>query len=415
MSIEQILNNEMKLYNYQIQSLNMLAYRQEEIIRFLNELGEKYPYIQYDYNNYDNNISMDNFKSTEKNIRESLIEQLIYYDLDDKDTQVAKFIILNLDNKCFFDFDSTSFCKQHDISYDELQKITKLIQKLTPMGCASKDTFDFISFQLQQKDLWDKRLFNLFKENLEAIAHQDFSFLDSQNIIQDEFIKYLSCIKDQEIFPYIESDVSLNIIPEAYITITSEEIKIKMNDNYINALSLDKNIEKQNEIYKQNENKFNFLKNMLSKRSETLFKIIHMIITTQHNGLLTNDPRKYQPLSQNMVAKALKLHPSTISRAVQSCYIRVNDILYKLTDLFVQPYNDSISTHHIKHAIKDLIKSEPFSNPFSDETLVAYLREQEISISRRTVAKYRNELKIKNCNVRRQIYKERTSKNKEGG
>jgi RNA polymerase sigma-54 factor len=415
MSIEQILNNEMKLSNYQIQSLNMLSYRQEEIIRFLNELGEKYPYIQYDYNNYDNNISMDNFKSTEKNIRESLIEQLIYYDLDDKATQVAKFIILNLDNKGFFDFDSTSFCKQHVISYDELQKITKLIQKLTPMGCASKDTFDFISFQLQQKDLWDKRLFNLFKENLEAIAHQDFSFLDSQNIQQDEFIKYLSCIKDQEIFPYIESDVSLNIIPEAYITITSEEIKIKMNDNYINALSLDKNNEKQNEIYKQNENKFNFLKNMLSKRSETLFKIIHVIITTQHNGLLTNDPHKYQPLSQNMMAETLKLHPSTISRAVQSCYIRVNDILYKLTDLFVQPYSDSISTHHIKYAIKDLIKSEPFSNPFSDETLVTYLKEQEISISRRTVAKYRNELKIKNCNARRQIYKERTSKNKEGG
>lgn len=410
MSIEQILNNEMQLSNYQIQSLKILSYKQEDIIQYLSRLEDNYPYIQYKLNNSNNAMSMDNYESTKKNIREDLIEQLWDHNLSNKNYSIAKSIILNLDNKGFFDVDQKLFCDQQNISFEDLKLIKEVIQNLSPIGCASQDTFDFISFQLQQKGLWDSHLFNLFRDYLEDIANQDFTFLDYHDASYEVFINYLTCIKEQKIFPYTEPSSSLNIIPEAYIIINDEGLKIKMNDYYINDLSLDKNVPVHDKIYRQNENKFNFLKNMLSKRSETLYKIIYMIITVQYEGLLSNNQLKYQPLTQNMVAKEVDLHPSTISRGIQSCYVSINNTLYKLSDLFVQPYSSTISTCYVKYMIKCLIKNEPFKKPFSDETLVSYLKDKDILISRRTVAKYRNELQIKNCNKRRNFYQQKISK-----
>ncbi|WP_404476956.1 hypothetical protein LG295_13760 (plasmid) [Staphylococcus pseudoxylosus] len=410
MSNEQILNHEMQLSNYQLQSLKMLSYKQEDIIQYLYRVEDNYPYIQYKFNNSENTMSMDNYKSSETNIREDLIDQLFDYNLTNKYFHIAKFIILNLDNKGFFDIDKKSFCNQQNITFIEFQSIKKIIQNLSPIGCGSENTFDFISFQLQEKKLWDNTLFGLFRNHLEDIANANFNFLENYDVSHESFVNYLSYIKDQDIFPYLESNAPQNIIPEAYITIKNKEFTIKMNDHYINALSLDESAPVHDKIYKQNESKFNFLKTILSKRTETLYKIINMIITVQYEGILNNNQLKYRPLTQNMVAENINMHPSTISRGIHSRYIQINHTLYKLSDLFVQPYNSTISTHHIKHKIKYLIKNEPFRNPFSDDTLVSYLKGEDIFISRRTVAKYRKELQIKNCNQRRAIYKEKDAK-----
>lgn len=410
MSIEQILNNETKLSTYQIQSLKMLSYKQEDIIQYLSRVEDNYPYIQYKFNDSDNTMSMDKYKSSENDIRQDLIDQLFDCNLTNKCFNIAKSIILNLDNKGFFDIDKKSFCNQKNISLVEFQSIKEIIQNLSPIGCGSENTFDFISFQLRKKKLLNNMLFNLFREHLEDIANQNFNFLNYYDISYKSFINYLSYIKDQEIFPYLESNGLENIMPEAYITINNKGFTIQMNDHYINALSLDESVPVHDKIYQQNENKFNFLKTMLSKRSETLYKIINTIITVQYEGILYNDQLKYSPLTQNMVAENINVHPSTISRGVHSHYIKINHTLYKLSDLFVQPYNSTISTHHIKDKIKDLIKNESFQNPFSDDTLVSYLKGEDIFISRRTVAKYRRELQIKNCNQRRAIYKEKNAK-----
>lgn len=410
MSIEQILNHEMQLSNYQLQSLKMLSYKQEEIIQYLYRVEDNYPYIQYNFNDSKNTVSMDKYKSYENDIRQDLIDQLFDCNLTNKCFNIAKFIILNLDNKGFFDIDKKSFCNQKNISLVEFQSIKEIIQNLLPIGCGSENTFDFISFQLQKKGLWDNMLFELFRNHLEDIANEKFNFLSNYDVSYESFVNYLSCIKDQEIFPYLESNALQNIIPEAYVTINNREFTIKMNDQYINALSLDESVPVHDKIYKQSENKFNFLKTMLSKRSETLYKIINMIITVQYEGILYNNKLKYSPLTQNMVAENINVHPSTISRGIHSRYIKINHTLYKLSDLFVQPYNSTISTYHIKNKIKELIKNEPFLNPFSDDTLVSYLKGEDIFISRRTVAKYRKELQIKNCNQRREIYNEKDEK-----
>lgn len=151
MSIEQILNHEMQLSNYQLQSLKMLSYKQEEIIQYLYRVEDNYPYIQYNFNDSKNTVSMDKYKSYENDIRQDLIDQLFDCNLTNKCFNIAKFIILNLDNKGFFDIDKKSFCNQKNISLVEFQSIKEIIQNLLPIGCGSENTFDFISFQLQKK------------------------------------------------------------------------------------------------------------------------------------------------------------------------------------------------------------------------------------------------------------------------
>src|SRR5699024_10673989 len=114
MSIEQLLSNDLQLSNYQIQSLKILSYKQEEI-------------IQYKSNNSDNTMSMDDYRWANNNIREDLIEQLLDYNLNSKNFSVAKFIILNLDNKGFFDIDQKLFCDQQNIDFEEFLSIKEII------------------------------------------------------------------------------------------------------------------------------------------------------------------------------------------------------------------------------------------------------------------------------------------------
>ena len=87
MSIEQLLSIDLQLSNYQIQSLKILSYKQEEIIQYLSRLESNYTYIQYKSNNSDNTMSMDDYRWA-NNIREDLIEQLLDYNLNSKNFSV---------------------------------------------------------------------------------------------------------------------------------------------------------------------------------------------------------------------------------------------------------------------------------------------------------------------------------------
>lgn len=140
MSINQLLSNHTELSHYQIQSLKILSYKQEEIIKYLFQLESNYPYIQYKSNNIDKYMTMDNYESHKINIREQLIEQLLDYNLNNKIFHIAKFMILNLNSKGFLDVNKNLFCKQHNIKFDDFILTKEIIQNLSPIGCASAET-----------------------------------------------------------------------------------------------------------------------------------------------------------------------------------------------------------------------------------------------------------------------------------
>ncbi|OGW99693.1 MAG: hypothetical protein A2062_05560 [Omnitrophica WOR_2 bacterium GWA2_44_7] len=144
----------------------------------------------------------------------------------------------------------------------------------------------------------------------------------------------------------------------------------------------------------------------VSKRKETLLKIMQVLVDIQQEALL-NDFSSLKPLTFKEVAKRLSLHETTVCRAVMNKYVELPEgSVIALKNFFTSRINgkdgESFSSGQIKSIIKECIEQEDKKHPLSDQEITRYLlKERKIDVSRRTVAKYREGLKILSSGFRR--------------
>jgi len=136
----------------------------------------------------------------------------------------------------------------------------------------------------------------------------------------------------------------------------------------------------------------------LSRRGETLKKVAEHLIHIQKEFFEGADIASLKPLTFKEMARLLNRNESTISRVVNSKYIKTSHGIFKLSELFTKPAKLSqqggISREAIKTKIYNIIAEEPKKHPLNDAKIALILKKENINISRRTVAKYREELKI---------------------
>ena len=157
---------------------------------------------------------------------------------------------------------------------------------------------------------------------------------------------------------------------------------------------------------KENINAAKSLIDNLKRREDTVCKVANYILSFQRDNL-TKDKRDIKTLTIKDIARAIKFHPSTISRAVSHKYIKINDKVIPLKSLLshgMKKENGEIqSKSSVKMRIGALVKSEDSSCPLTDDAIVDRLRAEGIILSRRTVAKYRLALRILPAYLRKKI------------
>lgn len=406
---------------------------QEEVINKENNFNDKIDYDKFmkylnfeDYkheNNYkgEEEISPFNFISKEESLREYLMTQLGEIQIKNSQKKVCEYIIENLDEKGYLPDSVSDIAEQLNVNEDEVTSSLKIVQSFEPDGIGAQNLEECLKLQLKKKNIYDENLFYIIDNHLTNIAENKYNVIAKDlNINPKEAQEYGDVIKKLEPKPsrgFYTGDETKFIFPDAFVKKLDGEFFIIMNDNSIPTLSINNvyktiissnsNKDKDAEEYVKNKiNSAVFLIKSIEQRKSTLYSVLKEIVDYQKD-YFNNGIKYLKPMTLKDIADKIEIHESTVSRAIREKYIYTDRGIVKIKDLFTtgisseNSSSDSMSSSSVKTKIKELVENENARNPLSDQKICDVLNSQGMNISRRTVAKYREEMNIKSSSKRK--------------
>ena len=347
-----------------------------------------------------------------KDITDDLITQIDTSNLDDKSKLIGKEIVFNLDKNGFLDIELELIADNHNVDVEEIEQIRKEVMELNPVGVGSKDLKEYLTFQIGDSNaLSNKIVENYFDDFL----NQDKDKIKQHiNCTDKEIDEAFSFISDQNFSPILDNDLGIeNVLPDAIVKEKEDKWLILINDRLLNKYqisqdyldaAMNSNSSKEEKIFLKNHisDAQNIL-DTLNYRSNTLKDVIEQILLVQGN-FLSNKSEFLNPLKLEDIANKIDKDISSISRVVKNKYIDTPIGLISLKSLFsnalTKKSGKTASTNELKKVMLEIIDAEDKKSPLSDSDIVEKLNEKDFLIARRTVAKYRKLLDIKNVNQR---------------
>ncbi len=381
----------------------------KELIKYL----EFDNYGSQSYGDYDDEVSPFTFISKEKSLKDFLEEQLIELNLTDRERILSKYIIESLNEKGYLDISLEEIQRELNEDIEELEIALQIVQGLEPIGIGARDLRECLLIQLRKKRLLNNITEGMVINNLEDIANNKYQVIaKSYKITTKEAQEYGDLIKKLEPKPargfYTGDDVRF-IIPDAEIKNIDGEFFIIMNNKVIPTISinpiyntiLNEKDKDAKEYVKEKMGKAMFLIKSIELRKSTLYKVLEEVLKVQR-GFFECGKKELRPMTLKQVADAIGMHESTVSRAIREKYILTSFGTIKIKDLFAtgvhkgnsNTEDEDVTVSKMKKEIEEIIKEENKSKPLSDQAIADILKEKSYKISRRTVAKYREEMGI---------------------
>ena len=347
-----------------------------------------------------------------KDITDDLITQIDTSNLDEKSKLIGKEIVFNLDKNGFLDIELELIADNHNVDVEEIEQIRKEVMELNPVGVGSKDLKEYLTFQIGDSNaLSNKIVENYFDDFL----NQDKDKIKQHiNCTDKEIDEAFSFISDQNFSPILDNDLGIeNVLPDAIIKEKEDKWLILINDRLLNKYQISQDYLDAAMNSNSSKEEKTFLKNHISDaqnildtlnyRSNTLKDVIEQILLVQGN-FLSNKSEFLNPLKLEDIANKIDKDISSISRVVKNKYIDTPIGLISLKSLFsnalTKKSGKTASTNELKKVMLEIIDAEDKKSPLSDSDIVEKLNEKDFLIARRTVAKYRKLLDIKNVNQR---------------
>lgn len=389
-----------------------------QLAKYLNNrYDENY---NYQYNNEDE-ISVFNFISDKKSLKDYLHEQLGEIKSDIKIKRVVSYMIESLDSKGYLENTLEEICIELGIDEERGKKALEILQSLEPCGIGARNIKECLLIQLKEKGILDEIIQEIILKYLEYIADCKYNYIAKElKITPKEVQAYGDIIKGLEPKPsrgYYTGEEVKFIIPDAYIVKVGEKFNVIMNKDIIPNITIN-NLYKQEILSGKNKKEAEYVKekvnnamgliNDIEQRNNTILKLLECIVKKQ-KAYFENGKEYLKPMTLKELAEELSIHESTVSRAIKDKYILTSRGTVKIKDLFCNGIvssrvnGEDISTNNIKNKIKQLIKLENKNKPLSDQAICDLLNKEYIDISRRTVAKYREELGIKSSSKRKRV------------
>ncbi|MGM8366046.1 RNA polymerase factor sigma-54 [Virgibacillus sp. W0181] len=412
------------------QAIELLQYSNYELHQFLQEKALENPLIELIEKNTDFSYekkrsvgrSADDVPdpaefvaSDEQGMREKLIDQAKWLDMEQSEWNLLRYLILNLDENGYLPLSDAEIMEQLALNEMELKRGLQLLHQLEPAGVGARDLQECLLLQVER--LYpEKALAKSVIENyLEQLADKKWQEITKAlNISMTELKTAYTFI--QTLNPRPCSNLSSSSVeylhPDIIVEEDGEHFNIAFNDNYLPEIRFNNNysnlITNKLPTYVQNQYKnYQWLKNSIEQRRTTILKIMHVILDRQL-GFFRQGFTALQPLTLKDVASEINMHESTVSRATANKVIQTSKGSFDLRLLFSTKLNadsgSEASQTKVKLLLEELIKQEDKYKPLSDQKISDHFKEEkDITVSRRTVAKYREELNIPSSSRRKEL------------
>lgn len=357
--------------------------------------------------------TLENY-SIPKTLREHLMEQTLLCQFKPLKQTIAETIIDSVDENGQLPLSLSEISNMIDEPVDMtiIEEVLKKIQTFDPPGIAARDLRECLLIQLdhlpQQDQTWTTAK-NILSGSFELLSKYDHkAVIKSLSINQQQFDQAMALIRSLNPKPGLSflRETDLNNEPELYVKKTKNKWKvflsesiltnIKINNEYQNLIRQNKKHESYDALSKELQEAQWLLKG-LQRRNETLFNVASHIVKLQ-TDFLDYGRAFMKPMNIIDVSQALNIHESTVSRVTTGKYLATPRGVFELKFFFpsyvLTSSGEACSDTAVKEMIKEIIDGENSNKPHSDNEIAKQLKDKGVNIARRTIAKYREALKI---------------------
>ncbi len=366
----------------------------------------------------DKDYSYENFIPSITTLRDHLLFQLHITIMPGRTRKIGEYIIECLDQNGYLRGSISDIANILSVKEEEVEEVLKVIQTFDPAGVACRSLAECLLIQLQVRGIDDPVIREIISCHLEHLADKKFKQIAREfNISTGEVQEIYDIIKTLEPKPgrsfgnsletkYINPDVVVRRTGGEYLVLVNDSAapRLIINSYYRNIL---KNYNEQHNISQYITSKLEsalWLIKSIEQRRMTLFRVVSAIVDCQKD-FLERGIRFLKPLTLKDIAMRIGVHESTVSRAINGKYVQTPRGIYELKFFFTSGVNnvmgDEISSESIKEAIREIIDAEDPFRPVSDQRITDILNSRGIEISRRTVAKYRDDMNIPSSSRRK--------------
>lgn len=410
------------------QSIQVLQYSTEELTNFIDSQSLENPLLDVTPPNYTSNYSKPrtstgtemNYLSQIPDTKLSLFEHLIdQIHLNYRNTYLRTlvlYLVEYIDLNGYLTISLEEAVEQTGGESIQLLDALTLIQQLDPAGVGARNLQECLMLQTERDNYAPELAYILLEEYFEELVERKW----------ESIAKRLdtSLPEVQRVFDYIQtltptpgasfgSTEGLYIIPDLTVKVENGQVQllsnrsgmpeIKFQQNYFNQMKQSGDPEVLKYL-KEKQQDFEWLKKTVEQRGDTIYNVGKLIVDYQQDFFLEKE-HPIKPLILKDISEELGIHESTVSRAVNGKYLETDFGVFELKSFFSQRLSsnegEDRSTSDVKNKLKKMINDEDKKKPLSDQKLVDLLKEEGIEISRRTVAKYRDALKIPSSSKRK--------------
>ena len=361
--------------------------------------------------------SFEQFLSSPQNLSDHLNWQLSASICSEKVHEIAEAIIGNLDENGYLTATLEEIATGGNYGMEDMEEALAVVQEFDPPGVAARDARECLLIQLRLLDPQNTLAQQIVSEHLKLLQNNQLKELArALNRPVDLVKRAVDGIKRLDPRPGLRYNASQPrlVEPDVYFRKLSDEWQIFMNEDDLPQLRLSPvyrrllardaaDREVRNYVKERFSAALQLLKN-IEQRKHTILRVCQAIIRRQRECLeLGMDQLK--PMMIKEVAEEVGVHPSTVSRAVANKYAHTPQGVIELRHFFSEsvngPQGSSISLVTLKRRVKKMIEEEDATRPLTDEHIAKRLADEGINVTRRTVAKYREDLRIPSTHQRR--------------
>ena len=366
----------------------------------------------------DGGYNLEAFVSAEATLADHLAEQLALTISDPAGRMIGQYLIDMVDEAGYLSGDLQAVADKLGASLADVEAVLAILQRLDPPGVCARNLTECLAIQLKDRDRFDPAM-RILVEHLDLLAKRDLAAL-----------RRLCGVNDEDLADMIAEIRNLNpkpglafgtttvqpIVPDVFVRAAQDgSWQVELNSDTLPKVLINQRYYAQVSTTTRNANDKSYIADCLQtatwlvraldQRAKTILKVSSEIVR-QQDAFFANGVQHLRPLNLKTVADAIGMHESTVSRVTANKYMATTRGIFELKYFFTSSIasangGEAHSAEAVRHRIRQLIDAETSSDVLSDDTIVDRLRGAGIDIARRTVAKYREAMRIPSSVQRR--------------
>ncbi len=359
------------------------------------------------------------FIASRKSLKDHLLWQLMMSTPSPEEERIGSLIIGNINRDGYLDTPLEELSEVFATSVEDIEDTLFLLQSFDPIGICSRDLKECLLTQIKHLQLEKSRVADIVSNHMNDLQNKNYKAIaKTLKISFEEVLKAVKIIQGLEPRPGREfsDEEPRYIIPDIYVYKHENDFEIILNDDglpklrvssfYKNAIRRGEKVSASAKDYIQEKMRSaTWLIKSIHQRQKTIYKVMESILKFQRD-FFEMGVSQLKPMILRDVAQDIGMHESTISRVTTNKYAFTPQGLYELKYFFNSSinrvYGEAVASASVQDKIKRIIASENMKKPYSDDKIAAMLKKDNIDIARRTVAKYREIMRILSSSKRKQ-------------